>query len=114
MGRPRKPVLEAKKPVTISLSPTHLVILDNLAKMGKTTRSYIIQEMLKEKGWKDLGLKAVEQHTTAIQVWPNKYQAKHLGFRYDPDGPKACNPYIADGKCTHSNCRTVYLKYGVV
>ena len=115
MGRPRKPVNEAKKPVTISLAPPHIVILDNLAKQAKITRSAVIQEMLKEKGWSDLKLKETVQHTTAKQNWPaHNNQTQRLGFVMDPDGPTACNPYHMDGQCQHDHCQMVYLKYGVI
>lgn len=69
--------------------------------------------MLVAKGFKDLGLRATEQHTAAKQTWPTRYQAEQRGYRYDPDGPKACNPAHIDGKCNHPTCRIVYRKYGV-
>lgn len=115
MGRPRKPINQAKKPVTISLSPPHIVILDNLAKQAKKTRSAIVQEMLKEKGWSDLKLTETIQHMTAQQNWPrHANQTRRLGFDIDPDGPTACNPYHMDGQCKHPHCQTVYLRYGVI
>ena len=115
MGRKRKPVSEAKKPVTISLAPPHIVILDNLANQSKQTRSAVIQTMLKEKGWSDLKLKETIQHTCAIQNWPaHNNQTQRLGFKIERDGPTACNPYHLDGQCKHEHCQMVYLKYGVI
>ena len=113
MGRPRKPINERKQPVTISLSPTDIVILDNLAKAGKQNRSQVISAMLVAKGWGDLGLKAVETHKMPVQNWPNQHQARALGVRYDPDKQGACNPKGKDGKCKHTSCMTVYRRYGV-
>lgn len=113
MGRPRKPVNERKQPVTISLSPTDIVILDNLSKAGNKNRSQVISAMLVAKGWGELGLKAVEKHTAMVQNWPNQHQARALGKRYDPDSPHACNVKHKDGKCKHTNCMTVYRRYGV-
>lgn len=113
MARPTKDPTDRKQPVTVSLHPTDLVILDNLAKHNKKSRSAVISEMLVAKGFKDLGLRATEQHTAAKQTWPTRYQAEQRGYRYDPDGPKACNPAHIDGKCNHPTCRIVYRKYGV-
>ena len=104
---------ERKQPVTISLSPTDLVILDNLARVEKKNRSQIISAMLVSKGFKDLGLSAIELHKMPVQNWPNQHQAKALGKRYDADKQGACNPKGKDGKCNHQNCRIVYRYYGV-
>ena len=113
MARPRKQQNDRKQPVTISLHPTDLVILDNLAKHTKRSRSAVISEMLVAKGFKDLGLSATSQHTAARQEWPTRFQAQQRGIKYDPDSPKACNPAHIDGKCNHESCRIVYRKYGV-
>ena len=116
MARPSKQPHERKQAVTISLAPTDLVILDNLAKHLKTHRSGVISQMLVAKGWKDLGLKAAEQrkHVASVQNWPSAYQAQALGKTYDRDAPKACNPAHRDGKCTHHDCMIVYRRYGVI
>lgn len=113
MARPTKQPHERKQAVTISLHPTDLVILDNLAKHSKRSRSAIISEMLVAKGFNDLGLRATSQHTAVRQNWPTRYQAQQRGIKYDADAPKACNPAHIDGKCNHESCRIVYRKYGV-
>ena len=114
--RPSKPAHERKQAVTISLSPSDLVILDNLATHLKTHRSGVISQMLVAKGWKDLGLKAADKraHTAPVQNWPNEYQAKARSFTFDRDAPKACNPAHRDGKCSHQECQVVYRRYGVL
>ena len=115
MARPPLPPNERKQAVTISLAPTDLVILDNLAKHLKTNRSQVISQMLVAKGWKDLGLKATEGHNASVQNWPNKYQCEnYLKVRFDPEAPTACNPHLKDGRCSHTDCMIVYRKYGVV
>lgn len=114
MGRPRKPINQAKKPVTISLSPPHIVILDNLAKQAKITRSKVIQDMLKEKGWSDLKLTESIQHTGRGKGWPKHQNQVKNQVRFDPDSPTACNPWHMDGMCKHEHCQTVYLRYGVI
>jgi len=115
MARPTKPPNQRKQAVTISLAPTDLVILDNLVKLTKgRTRSSVISEMLVAKGFNDLGLSAIERHKMPVQNWPNQFQAKALGKRWDPDSQKACNPKGQDGKCEHQNCMIVYRHYGVV
>jgi len=114
MGRPTKPVHQRKQPVTISLAPTDLVILDNLAKNQKMNRSQVISNMLVSKGFNELGLSAIETHTMPIQNWPNLYQAKQLGKKYDYDKMGACNPKGSDGVCRHPNCLIVYRYYGVI
>ena len=78
MARPTKPMNERKQPVTISLSPTDLVILDNLARVEKKNRSQIISAMLVSKGFKDLGLSAIELHKMPVQNWPNHIKQRHL------------------------------------
>lgn len=114
MGRPRIPIQAAKKPVTISLSPPHIVILDNLAKQAKVTRSKVIQDMLKEKGWSDLQLTETIQHIGNGHGWPrHQNQVRNLQ-KFDPDGPTACNPFHKDGQCKHEHCQMVYLRYGVI
>jgi len=113
MGRPRKDIDQRRQAVTISLAPTDLVILDNLVRVAKSNRSKVISGMLVAKGFNDLGLSAIELHTMPIQAWPNQYQARALGKRYNPDGAHACNPKGKDGKCKHESCRIVYRFYGV-
>lgn len=116
MARPTKPPNQRKQAVTISLAPTDLVILDNLAKMQKTNRSRVISQMLVAKGFNDLGLSATETHKMPVQNWPNQYQAKAIAphKRYDADKPGACNPKGQDGKCSHPNCMVVYRFWGIV
>lgn len=114
MARPTKPPNQRKQAVTISLAPTDLVILDNLARSMKTHRSGVISQMLVAKGFNDLGLSATETHKMPVQNWPNAFQAKALGKRYDADKQGACNPKGQDGKCAHPNCMVVYRFYGVV
>ena len=116
MARPTKEPHERKQAVTISLAPTDLVILDNLAKHMKTHRSGVISQMLVAKGWKDLGLKATDdkKHVAPIQNWPNEFQARRLGKTWNRDGPRACNPTHKDGKCKHHDCMIVYRRYGVI
>lgn len=114
MARPTKPPNQRKQAVTISLAPTDLVILDNLARSLKTNRSQVISQMLVAKGFKDLGLSATERHKMPVQEWPNQFQSKALGKRWNPDGQKACNPKGKDGKCSHQACMIVYRHYGVV
>lgn len=116
MARPTKPPNQRKQAVTISLSPTDLVILDNLAKAEKSNRSRVISRMLVEKGFSDLGLSALEAHKMPVQNWPNKFQAKNMGklHLFDPDKPGACNPKGKDGKCSHTACMIVYRHYGVI
>lgn len=113
MGRPRKDIDQRRQAVTISLAPTDLVILDNLAKHQKKNRSQVISAMLVTKGFNDLGLSAIELHQMPIQGWPNQHQSKALGKRYNADGAHACNPKGAKGKCKHQACQIVYRFYGV-
>jgi hypothetical protein len=114
MARPTIDPNKRKQPVTISLEPTDLVILDNLARTTKKNRSQVISEMLVAKGFTDLGLSAIERHKMPVQNWPNEFQAKALGRRFNPDEAKACNPKGKDGKCNHQSCMIVYRHYGVI
>ena len=95
--------LDAKKPVSISMTIADLTILDNLATNLKLTRSAVVAQMIREKGFKDLGLKATEKHVAPRQNW-NGEKTRELG---------ACNPYHKDGKCKHHVCQAVYRKEGV-
>tara|TARA_Y100000289_G_C3912443_1_gene145470 strand:- start:537 stop:845 length:309 start_codon:yes stop_codon:yes gene_type:complete len=95
--------LDAKKPVSISMTLGDLTILDNIASSMKTTRSAIVSQMIRAKGYKDLGLKATEKHVAPRQNW-NGEKTRDLG---------ACNPYHKDGKCKHHACQAVYRKEGV-
>jgi len=104
MARPSKPPDQRKQAVTISLSPSTLVILDNLARVQKMNRSQVIDSMLKAKGFNDLGMKALEGHTAEYQVWTPKGKE---------DDPKACTPYHKDGKCKHQACVGLYSRWGI-
>jgi len=95
--------IEAKRPVSISMTNADLTILDNLATNLKMTRSAVVAQMVREKGFKDLGLKATEKHVAAVQKW-NGEKTRDLG---------ACTPYHKDGKCKHHVCQAVYRKEGV-
>ena len=55
MVRPEIPPDKRKQTVSMSLSPSALVILSNLAKATKKNRSQVVEEMLNAKGFNDLG-----------------------------------------------------------
>ena len=95
--------VDKKMPVSISMKLSDLTILDNLASSLNTTRSAVVAQMIQEKGFKDLGLKATEKHVAAVQKW-NGEKTRDLG---------ACTPYHKDGKCKHHVCQAVYRKEGV-
>lgn len=102
--RPTIDVNKRKQPISLSLLPSDIVILDNLAKASKKNRSQVVQEMLRAKGFKDLGLKATEKHMSPRQRW-NGSKTRDLG---------ACNPMHIDGKCQHPSCQAVYKKEGLL
>jgi len=104
MVRPEIPPDKRKQTVSMSLSPSALVILSNLAKATKKNRSQVVEEMLNAKGFNDLGLKAVELHTTNTQGWRPKGKEDDIG---------ACNPYHILGKCTNDACQALYKKWRV-
>jgi hypothetical protein len=104
MVRPEIPPNKRKQTVSMSLSPSALVILSNLAKASKKNRSQVVEEMLNAKGFNDLGLKATAQHTTMVQRWRP---------RGKEDDPGACNPYHNDGKCVNDACQALYKKWGL-
>ena len=121
MGRPTKPISEAKKPVTISLHPRDILILDTLARELKFTRSKVVQDLIIAKGEKQLNVVDNEQHLGNGKGWPrhqNQVNHANKGRKYipkfDPDGISGCNPYLASGQCKHSHCQLVYRKYGVI
>jgi hypothetical protein len=58
--------------------------------------------MLNARGFTDLGLKAMEMHTTNVQGWRPKGKEDDLG---------ACNPYHILGKCTNDACQALYKKW---
>lgn len=95
---------QRKQVVSVSLSPTSLVILNNLAKVSKKSRSKIVEEMLAAKGFNDLGLSALEPHTGMVQNWRPKGREDEAG---------ACNPYHMDGRCQHDRCASLYREWGV-
>ena len=102
MVRPTKPANERKQAVTVSLAPATLLILDNLARAQHMNRSQVIDSMLKAKGFNELGLKAMEAHTSALQGWRPKGKEDEQG---------ACNPYHIEGKCKNNVCQALYKKW---
>jgi hypothetical protein len=102
MVRPEIPPDKRKQTVSMSLSPSALVILSNLAKASKKNRSQVVEEMLIAKGYNELGLRAMELHTTNTQGWTPK-------GREDEQG--ACNPYHILGKCKNHVCQSLYKKW---
>jgi len=104
MVRPTVPIDKQKKSVSMSLSREALVILDNLATRTNRTRSSVIEEMIKAKGFKDLGLKATEKHVSSLQKW-NGEKTRDSG---------ACNPHHVNGLCKHHACEAVYKKEGLL
>ena len=104
-GRPRKSVLEAKKPVTFSLEPVNLVILDNLADATNQNRSQVINGLIKAAGFNELGLSALEKHLAT----PGPIRARRGGKWVETESV-ACNPYGIHGECPHSACQAAYRK----
>jgi len=86
------------------LSLESIIILDNLARVAKTNRSRLLDDLLKAKGMKELGLSALEEHASSIQKW------KPAGKR---DDPGACNPHMVGGRCKHTHCSQLYRRWGV-
>lgn len=80
-----------KQPVSVSLTASEIVMLDNLAKAGQTNRSALLAALITGKAYNELGLMALEQH-----IAPGR---AHHG---------ACNPRHIDGRCNHPNCRQIY------
>ncbi len=95
---------QRKQVVSMSLSPTSLVILNNLAKVAKKSRSKVIEEMLTAKGFNDLGLSALEPHIGQVQNWRPKGKEDDAG---------ACNPFHMDGRCKHDRCASLYRRWNV-
>ena len=83
-----------KQPVSVSLTALEIVMLDNLAKAGKTNRSALLSDLIRGKAYNELGLSALDKHTAAIRV-------KATG---------ACNPKHQNGRCTHPNCVMIYRR----
>lgn len=98
MVRPRIPDSEKKRVISFSLSADSVVILDNLLRDNQTRSNYI-DNLLRDKGMKDLGLMALEKHLSQWQSWGEG---------------NACNPLHKDGLCQHSHCQSVYKKEGVL
>ena len=97
MVRPKIPDSEKKRVISFSLSADSVVILDNLLKDNQTRSNYI-DNLLRDKGLKDLGLMALEKHLTPVQKWKGN----------------ACNPSNKLGICQHSHCQSVYKKEGLI
>ena len=88
---------QRKQPVSVSLTGSEIIMLDNLAKAGKTNRSALLAALITGKALKDLGLSAFERHATA-------FQSKTTG---------ACNPYHANGRCMHPRCQQIFKEMGL-
>ena len=91
-------------PVSISLHPSDLIVLDKLADAQNMSRSKFITSIIKMKGIKELGVKASEKHVAPTQNWNGK---KTIEMR-------ACNPHHKDGMCKHHVCQAVYKKEGLL
>lgn len=85
-----------KQPVSVSLTGSEIVMLDNLAKAGNTNRSALLAALITGKAFKELGLSAIEVHTAPTR---GKFEA--------------CNPYNLNGRCTHPNCVQIYKERGI-
>ena len=90
-----------KQPVSVSLTGSEIVMLDNLAKAGKTNRSALLAALITGKAFKDLGLSALETHAASVQKW----------MFGGTSG--ACNPHATGGRCTHPTCVKIYKEMGL-
>jgi len=88
---------QRKQPVSVSLTGSEIVMLDNLAKAGNTNRSALLAALITGKALKDLGLSAFERHQG----------------RQDPD-TGACNPnpWMQD-RCLHPRCQKIFKEMGL-
>ena len=81
-----------KQPVSVSLTGSEIVMLDNLAEAGNTNRSALLAALITGKAFKELGLSALDRHISA-------FQSKTTG---------ACNPKHKNGRCTHPQCVRIF------
>ena len=117
MGRPRKPNLEKKRTISISITPLEMQILDTLCLQNDVSRSALLSKMIEAAGFLELGVTgATKEHIgtprplRVRKVMPNG----QMGQWVVKSKIKACNPYGLEGKCQNDACQAAYKKEGVV
>ena len=117
MGRPRKPNLEKKRTISISITPLEMQILDTLCVQNNVSRSALITSMIEAAGFLELGVTgATKEHIGT----PRPLRVA-IGMKAD-NTPKwrvclttlACSPYGESGECQNDACQAAYRKEGVV
>jgi len=86
-----------KQPVSVSLTALEIIMLDNLAKVGKTNRSALLADLIRGRAYSELGLSALEVHAAPVQRTKTG----------------DCNPHNVNGRCTHSRCVQIYRELGI-
>jgi hypothetical protein len=111
MGRPRKPNLEKKRTISISITPLEMQILDTVCVQNDVSRSALITSMIEAAGFLELGVTgATKEHIGT----PRPLRTKQMGtWRVFPK-TLACNPYGLEGECQNDACQAAYRKEGVV
>ena len=117
MGRPRKPNLEKKRTISISITPLEMQILDTLCLQNDVSRSALISKMIEAAGFLELGVTgATKEHIgtprplrVAIGSRPDGTTNWRVGVK-----SLACSPYGLEGKCQNDACQAAYEKEGVL